>query len=570
MIEIADEKSVVAEENFDARYYSDKNRRPSEETRDTQTNLERSAEGKAAASAPSEAPTEATPGGPTDVTAQLEDAEASSLDAEREELASLHSGRSDHAEGLLRGDEAERGVRGAGAVGARGAGDAGEGGAPGPLSMREAQRLGAVGAGLTVEVTPGGADGAPEVALVRPAEGRPGAAGSPGRKGTPGRKGPRLFLDHEAYERIIGAEAAREETQVARRKASGRKGRWEKKLAAIRSSLETFTPEVRPGNQTALGTRAHPFGVFVARMHNRIHEIWGFGFISDLDGKAYANPMNDRALEVKLEIVVLPDGTVEGVTIVRPSGVLTFDVAAVDTVMSAGPYSAPPREILSGDGKVYLHWTFHRDERLCSPYFADPFILDNAGAGGDQAHAHAHGAEPGDVAAGIVERRRAQPRQLRRGAEGATESTAAISRELPAGDPAAAARVAARMPAPDDPAAEAVALAWLDAFERGDVAKMVAASGVPFSSAGIEVARDGAGLATVWRTVIAETKQRRVAEWKLLSPAGFRAAFGVAPPGLADGTPALILAVRVGTEQLALTLTASEAGAFRVVGFERR
>ena len=74
-------------------------------------------------------------------------------------------------------------------------------------------------------------------------------------------------------------------------------------------------------------------------------------------------------------MVLNRDGTVQKVGVVRMSGYLPFDAAAVDVIYSAGPYPDPPREIRSPDGKIYLQWTFHRDERQCTPAYARPVIL---------------------------------------------------------------------------------------------------------------------------------------------------------------------------------------------------
>jgi hypothetical protein len=62
---------------------------------------------------------------------------------------------------------------------------------------------------------------------------------------------------------------------------------------------------------------------------------------------------------------------------VKSSGLTVYDSAAIDVVYSAAPYPAPPPTILSGDGKVYLHWTFHRNEEACGTAGVDTFILNN-------------------------------------------------------------------------------------------------------------------------------------------------------------------------------------------------
>lgn len=564
MVEVDDEQHVVNEPPPDAEYYSDRNRAVTEQTRDTQTNLERTKKGKGAATA--ESPDTESPdvGGAEERVAQHEDAEASSLDAKRKRVASVHNGDSDHAEGVRSGD------RGGGGDGGQGGqnGQNGQGGA-GALSMRNVEGRGAPGTAGR-QRAPGGDDDSPTVAMSTRPQPPAGAPGSEGARGRKGKKGPNLRLDSQQYERIVGEDHAREEIEVARRRSSHKKGRYEKKLAGIRSSLENFTPEVKPGNQTALGTRAHPFAVYIARMHRTIHEIWGYGFLADLDGKSHSNEMNDRRLAVTMEIVVSPEGEVTKVTIVRPSGVLTFDVAAIDTVMAAGPYEETPVDIRSADGNVYIHWTFHRDERMCTPYFADPFILENVPEGDPREQRGLPSPEE-EVAA--ARRRREPPKRIRREEGSPTDGEVQVPHvtreEVPEGDPGSAARADANLATPDDPAAVEAALAWGNAFEKGDVAALVAISDTPFESGDRIVAEDAAGLTTIWRTVLEEAETRRISEWKLFSAAGYRASFGRLPPGAEDGTPMLFMVVRSGGELYTLNVLQKGDGSYKITGFNR-
>jgi TonB family protein len=355
-----------------------------------------------------------------------------------------------------------------------------------------------------------------------------------------------------------------DEVELAKRQTSHKKGRWEAKLDRIHQSLENFTPEVKPGNQTALGTRASPFGVYIARMHRKIHELWGFGFLADLDGKSASNPMNDKKLEVTLEIVINADGTVDKTTIVKPSGVLTFDVAAIDAVESAGPYEETPKEIRSPNGKVYMHWAFHRDERQCTPYFADPFILDNAPPPGTDG-AKSGLPEPSEEIA------RRKHEKLQR-APGSPDQSGAVMPHVsaPMGDAKATAQANAQAPNPDDPAAQDCALRWANAWENGDVDAMVAASATPFNSAGTVVADDAGKLATVWHNILGEVPARRIKEWKLLSAGGYRAVFGHLPKGEdVDGVSRLYLAVRVGNDWLTMDVTRAADGKYHVTGMSR-
>lgn len=578
MIEIQDKKDEQKETNYDANYYSDKNRRPEKETYAKDRNLEKTQKGQQPSASTDQkhsADDQKEVGADTEKNAQLEDTKASSLDAKRKrEVASIHDGKEKTAEGIQTGSNGNRGQSGAGGSGGSGGqnGQNGQNGKPGALSMRNVQGMGAPGKD-PMKATPGGGDDAPIVALSSEPPGHPGPAGregAPGKPGKPGKKGPKLTLDQQDYKRIVGTDKEKEETEIAKRSSSHHKGRWEKKLAAINSTLETFTGEVKPGNQTALGTRAHPFALYIARMHNRIHELWGYGFIADLDSKSYGNPMNDRTLETTMEIVINTDGTIDKVTIVKPSGQLTFDVAAVDTVMSAGPYEETPNDIRSSNGKVYVHWTFHRDERLCSPYFADPFILDNLKPGDGKEKKGMP--EPGENLAKEKQEKkeRGEKRELTRDEDDGSGLVPHLEREqVPDGDPAAAATAAANAPTPDDPAAEKVAGDWAAAFEKDDIATLVAVSDTPFSSRNVTVADDAAGLAGVWRTVMNESEKRHVSEWKLLSAAGYRAVFGALPPGAIDGTPTLFLVAKVDGAYVTMTVVQKGDGSYKINALNR-
>ena len=46
-------------------------------------------------------------------------------------------------------------------------------------------------------------------------------------------------------------------------------------------------------------------------------------------------------------------------------------------MLRAQPYPAAPSSILSGDGRVYFHWGFYRNQRQCGTFNAEPYILPN-------------------------------------------------------------------------------------------------------------------------------------------------------------------------------------------------
>ena len=193
----------------------------------------------------------------------------------------------------------------------------------------------------------------------------------------------KLALSAKDYEYMFGA-AADAERRLAQQTRSTRQGKFQQKLARVRAAVENFIPEVRPGNQTALNTRAAPFAAYIARMHRSIHELWGFGQLEEWDDKPGSSPFNNRNLVTELEIVLNGDGTVDRIGVARSSGLMEYDVAAVDVAYTAGPYPDPPRGIRSSNGKIYVHWRFYRDERQCATSGAEPYILANASAAGDR------------------------------------------------------------------------------------------------------------------------------------------------------------------------------------------
>ena len=183
---------------------------------------------------------------------------------------------------------------------------------------------------------------------------------------------------HRDY--IVGQDNLRKlrEADGERRKSEHR-GSWiASNFERWRSAIENYVSSVKPGNQTSLNTAAVPFASYLNGMHNRIHPIFADSFLESLDGLPSGHPMNDQHLVTRLEIVLTKEGRLKKMGIVKTSGITAFDIAALDAVDRAQPFGPAPTAIVSGDGNVYLHWEFHRDEVFaCSTMGARPFILNN-------------------------------------------------------------------------------------------------------------------------------------------------------------------------------------------------
>jgi outer membrane biosynthesis protein TonB len=429
---------------------------------------------------------------------------------------------------------------------------------------------------------PKAADG--EVAISRPARGLPA---DPARANNAKRV--KLALAQKDFEYLFGADAEAER-RLAQKQRSTRSGKLQQRMARVQAALENFVPEIREGNISELSTRAAPFAAYIARMHRSIHKLWGFGQLEDWDELSGSSPLNNSHLATTLEMVLNRDGTVEKVGVVRMSGYLPFDAAAVDVVYSAGPYPDPPREIRSPDGKIYL---FHRDERQCTPAYARPVILaespnanrpgtDNPEAAGAPPQAPVATPPPPPSAAGSTGE--GGPRRLRRfedgrhraGVQRLDEEVAAAEGEghdghahgPPPAQPEAAAPAAPPAARATDPAARNVAERWFKALGKGDVAALTGMSVVPFKTSGKDVTKRDV-LSAMLKDLMREDVGTLSVQ--VFSTAGLRAAIGKLPPNVDDGTGGQLYALASGGHNDVLILIlAQRGGSWKPVGLVRR
>jgi TonB family protein len=535
----------------DAKYLAQKNNRAEVETRATDTNLEKAQKGEGVASSPSDRRDEQV-GGEKEKIAQLEE-QKSMLGMSAPEVTP-------HASPELAEpkDQIEKPQKSL-------------------LALRNP-------APRQHELTPETAD----LSLPRAADGdipMPARAVR-GQKSDPSRltagQRVKLAITGKQFEYLFGADAAAER-RLAQTLRSTHKGKFQQKVARVQAALENFIPEVRPGNQTALNTRAAPFAAYITRMHRSIHQLWGFGQMEDWDEKAGTSPYNDPNLLTTLELVLNGDGTVDKVTVVKASGYLPYDVAAIDVAYSAGPYPDPPREIRSANGKIYIHWRFYRDGRACGPAGVDYFILNNPPEGSDEpAVSEPQRPQAPGAAFAPPEATGGGPRRLQHlaGASGdrpgAATRVAALDGEdgagkRPEGPAAAAAGEPTPSPRPraDDPAAQAVAERWYAALASGDTARLLDLAALPFKTNDKEVTHR-ADLAAMLGGLASEGV-RRPQSVQLVTAARLRAAIGKLPPNLDDGgSGQLYAAVLAGPNDILILVLAERAGKWKAVGLVRR
>ncbi len=189
-----------------------------------------------------------------------------------------------------------------------------------------------------------------------------------------------FFPDMKAYDQVFESadeSVARRAENIERSNKPRLMPGYEQLTESVKTALGSHGHAVRPGNHQ--GVNALPGArSYIGAIHRKIHFRWASSYLMDLDLHERAgSPMNDPELNTTLEFVIRSaDGTVEDVRIVRGSGQVRFDAQAIAIAYQIGPHPRPPAEIVSPNGKVYIHWNFWRDQRQCGLFGASVYIVD--------------------------------------------------------------------------------------------------------------------------------------------------------------------------------------------------
>ncbi|MCP4199097.1 MAG: TonB family protein [Proteobacteria bacterium] len=193
-----------------------------------------------------------------------------------------------------------------------------------------------------------------------------------------------LSLDWNGFERIYreDAETARkayaEKSLATRRTAGSFRGQFPDK---VRQAITNHRGWVKPGNHEALGAaRQKTFHNYIRVVHETIHSFFADSFLASLSNFKPDDPLNDFSLKTTMEFEIMKSGQLNEVRVVKSSGNMVFDAAAVDAIYRSAPYNPPPKSVLSWNNRVYLRWGFYRNQRKCGVFNVEPYILKAPGA----------------------------------------------------------------------------------------------------------------------------------------------------------------------------------------------
>jgi hypothetical protein len=164
---------------------------------------------------------------------------------------------------------------------------------------------------------------------------------------------------------LIGQEIHRESTRSLVQK-------WAQAMAP-------HTTQVTDHNQLPIGNKRGTLARYLNTIHQHIHPLYERGWLRALE-LAHDTAIDDASsgASATLELTIAgEEGALRQLIVLETNATPAFVRGALESISRAAPFGAPPDEILSSDGNLYVQWQLFRDPAYaCSTYFARPFILD--------------------------------------------------------------------------------------------------------------------------------------------------------------------------------------------------
>ena len=148
---------------------------------------------------------------------------------------------------------------------------------------------------------------------------------------------------------------------------------------AIQAAYNGDGPTVGVGMQGNAVQNDKDVAEYLALMHKEIHPRWAEGYLLLLDTNyRFTNAaLQNDDLKAASAITLDSLGKVIDVRMVYSSGISEYDMEAIRVSRYSSPGIAPPKTMLSPNGKAYVHWTFWRDMRQCGVFGVKVFRIKN-------------------------------------------------------------------------------------------------------------------------------------------------------------------------------------------------
>lgn len=125
------------------------------------------------------------------------------------------------------------------------------------------------------------------------------------------------------------------------------------------SSTTDYLKDYEKGLETSLSTREFLYYTYFKRIKSQIQQHWEpniKGKISQIMKSGRQIASIDRV--TKLVIILNNEGDLTRIQVIRDSGILELDQAAIDAFKSAAPFPNPPSGLVEQDGTIKIRWDF--------------------------------------------------------------------------------------------------------------------------------------------------------------------------------------------------------------------
>lgn len=122
---------------------------------------------------------------------------------------------------------------------------------------------------------------------------------------------------------------------------------------------DDYLPDVKSGLETSLNTQEFKYYSYFERIKDRLRMFWEPELkerIQKLYNRGIDLPNSD--VITKLAIVLNKNGEISKISIIRNSGYIDLDQAAIKAFERASPFPNPPSGMVEKDGTVHLTWSF--------------------------------------------------------------------------------------------------------------------------------------------------------------------------------------------------------------------
>ncbi len=133
-----------------------------------------------------------------------------------------------------------------------------------------------------------------------------------------------------------------------------------RKRLAQPSASNDYLKKVKKGNSTLLNTKEFIYYTYYHRIRKRLESSWS----SELRGaifryiKSERRFLTDASYTTRLSVFLDRHGRIKAIKLLRGSGAIDLDEAAIEAFNRAGPFPNPPRGLIERGGLIRIYWDF--------------------------------------------------------------------------------------------------------------------------------------------------------------------------------------------------------------------